>query len=367
MGRDATRVSYLEPCEVAVVVNGSAFLLWAGALLLGARQGPPSESAELLPDDREKEISVVVTEKTRTYEVVVNAPVDGTMTRDPIGYGAFSQGWQPNRWVKLENIGDTDVVNPWIIVNGKRRWRTLDEIAAAATRACTSDAEKARAIWGTVLLTWDVNPQGSECVAFKVYASDEKGFTPSDTEYDVLMGRGFCRTLEEYEARSDAKEMVRTPLNYAMSTSERQQLVVGPDVAFRNANKAYYRVVAVDAVGLASGPSDYAEAPRPFIYTRPDSRATVGKRWEYRPRSLASIGDLRSKPGYKSAFWGRETQTFSLVRAPKWLTIDPDTGHIAGVPPADAVGAGSVTFRVTDNRGKTAEQTFEIRVTPGPT
>jgi len=36
------------------------------------------------------------------------------------------------RSVKLENSGTTDVVNPWILVNGKRNWRTVADIAREA-------------------------------------------------------------------------------------------------------------------------------------------------------------------------------------------------------------------------------------------
>jgi transglutaminase-like putative cysteine protease len=39
------------------------------------------------------------------------------------------------------------VINPWLTVNGLGDWRTLEKIAAEATRGCTTDAEKARAIW----------------------------------------------------------------------------------------------------------------------------------------------------------------------------------------------------------------------------
>ena len=58
----------------------------------------------------------------------VEAAVDGVMMRRPIGYALFHQGWQPNRSVLLENVGETDVVNPWLVVNGKCRWRTLADV-----------------------------------------------------------------------------------------------------------------------------------------------------------------------------------------------------------------------------------------------
>jgi len=215
---------------------------------------------------------------------------------------------------------------------------------------------------GTVLLTWDANPVGAAPVKFKVYASDEQGFTPSDTSYHVRMGRGFCRDLEEYEAKGNVNEQVKTAANLAATTRERQLMVVGPDVKLPNANRAFYRVVTVDARGLASGHSDYAETPRPFICTTPATQAAAGKRWTYEPKSLLSIGDLRCKRGYKRAFWHREELTWSLVKAPKWLTIDSATGRITGEPGPDAAGKHSVVVRVTNNKQKTAEQAFELEV-----
>ena len=69
------------------------------------------------------------------------------MTRMPISYGAYRQGWQPNVFARLENLGDTDVVNPWLTANGAGDWRSVERMAAEATRGCRTDAEKARAIW----------------------------------------------------------------------------------------------------------------------------------------------------------------------------------------------------------------------------
>ena len=120
---------------------------------------------------------------------------------------------------------------------------------------------------GTVVLTWDANPEGATPAAYKVYASNEQGFTPSDKPYTVRMGKGFCKTVEEFEAKTKYNEYVRTPANLVATTKERRCLVVGPGLKLPNANNAFYRVVAVDARGLESGCSDYAEAPRPFVYT----------------------------------------------------------------------------------------------------
>ena len=51
--------------------------------------------------------------------------------RSMSGEGACEQTWQSNRAVRLENVGQADVVNPWLS-NGRNNFRTLDEIVAAA-------------------------------------------------------------------------------------------------------------------------------------------------------------------------------------------------------------------------------------------
>ena len=215
---------------------------------------------------------------------------------------------------------------------------------------------------GTALLRWDANPVGASPVRYKVYASNEKGFTVSDSDYLVRMGRGFCKTQEEYEAKGKIDEMVSTAANLALSTDSREAAVVGPDLDMPNANKAFYRVVAVDARGLESGPSDYAEAPRPLVYTRPPLRATVGRRYSYRPGCLLSIGDLRCRYGYNCAFWDREVAGFALTRAPAWLAIDSATGRVSGTPPAGSAGPHEVMLRVRIGGEREARQAFKLRV-----
>lgn len=82
-----------------------------------------------------------------TYKLYLGGTLDGVNTRDPVGYSPYNQGYEPNRSVRLENVGDCDVVNPWIIVNGKRDWRSINHILAEIVTDDMDDAEKARAIW----------------------------------------------------------------------------------------------------------------------------------------------------------------------------------------------------------------------------
>ncbi len=210
---------------------------------------------------------------------------------------------------------------------------------------------------GTVRLTWSANPRGTRPVRYKVYASDEQGFTASDDEYLRNMGRGFCSTMAEYTGRQD-QPPAKTPGNLLGETAACELVVAGPQAAGPNANRSFYRVVAVDAQGLASGPSDFAEAPRPFFVTRPATEARAGASYLYQAASLASIGHLTCPTSYTAGFWQKERLTFSLPQAPEWLKVNSETGEVSGTPPAG--GEYPVTLRVTNSCGGQAEQRWRL-------
>ncbi len=77
--------------------------------------------------------------------------MDGRSCRTPMGVGmnsegAFFQTWESNRSVRMENVGDTDVVNPWLS-NGRNKFRNVAEIVQSAITPDMTDAEKAFALW----------------------------------------------------------------------------------------------------------------------------------------------------------------------------------------------------------------------------
>ena len=131
----------------AVLFLAALALAMLPSTAFGVHKGPPKAVWESIASDQEKTYEIVVTSNFRDYEVTMGGSVDGVMTRMPMSYSAYHQGWQPNRFLRLENIGTTDVVNPWITVNGKRNWQTLKDIADEATAESTTESEKARAIW----------------------------------------------------------------------------------------------------------------------------------------------------------------------------------------------------------------------------
>src|SRR6266849_1902347 len=68
------------------------------------------------------------------YAIRQEGTMDGTNCRSPIGVGmmdgpATQQTWESNRSVRMENLGETDVINPWLS-NRSNSFRTLDEIVA---------------------------------------------------------------------------------------------------------------------------------------------------------------------------------------------------------------------------------------------
>ncbi len=205
-------------------------------------------------------------------------------------------------------------------------------------------------------IVWEDSPSTRKPVAWRVYGSNEQGFTASDAEYVVRMGRGFCDTMAQFKAKTKDEPYfgdVKTPANFIAGTRERRLNLSGPLLAF-------YRVAAVDDKGFASGPSDFVELPRPFIYSAPLLRAKAGRAWSYRPAATFSIGHLTCRDGYNAAFWQRETLSWTLDAAPAWLALRD--GELAGTPGGNDLGAHDVVLKVANNRGGAAEQRFRLVV-----
>jgi hypothetical protein len=211
--------------------------------------------------------------------------------------------------------------------------------------------EPAKGAGGKVVLRWKPNAAGGKPVKYRVYGSDEKGFTVSDEPYRINVGQ--------------SKDVpAQAPANFAAETSDTELVVLGAGVDLLNANKAFYRVVAVDDKGKRSGPSDYAAAARPFIYSKPANTATVGKEFKYQVAAVRSLGDLRLRmvEGKEVAsFWDIEKPRFVLEKSPVWLRIDETTGVLRGVP--DAAGNPEIVVTVTLERS--VRRLDEVRLSWG--
>ena len=83
-----------------------------------------------------------ITTGTQSYNVEVGGILDGANTRDQIGYSPYNQGFEPNLSGRMENVGSDKIKNPWIVVNGKRDWWSLDQILKGILEKGMSEGSK---------------------------------------------------------------------------------------------------------------------------------------------------------------------------------------------------------------------------------
>jgi hypothetical protein len=177
-------------------------------------------------------------------------------------------------------------------------------------------------------LTWQANPVGRQPVKYRVYGSDEKGFTVMDKPRQLDLGISAKNEMTAWNPWA--------PPNFIAETTDTRLVVMGPD-ANPAGNKTYYRVVAVDGRDKRSGPSDYAAGPRPVIYTKPPATAKAGEEYKYKVSVNRSLGDLsgRVQGGNQvGGYFDIEKPKFTLTRGPAWLKIDGATGVVSGTPAA---------------------------------
>lgn len=202
----------------------------------------------------------------------------------------------------------------------------------------------------TATLHWRANPQGNAPVRYAIYASDERGFSARDGVHDV-----FCGGEAGLQERP-ANRIGETPHTYLQ--------VVGPQAGM--ANGSYYRVVALDADGTPSGPSDLAAAPRPFIYSTPPAFARAGEATRYTVQSLCGAGDLRCLSDgphrYQSAVRDYDVLRFLLDEGPAFVELDEQSGCMTLRPESHHRGLHTITLRVQNGQGGVDIQGFDVEV-----
>jgi len=219
------------------------------------------------------------------------------------------------------------------------------------------------------VLKWEPNKTGRKPVKYRIYGSNEKGFTISDELYMVYIGYTSPIKMETFlpptpfmetkvSEQTDENEdntfyenlQYQFPANFFAETENTEFTVIGEDITIQNANKAFYRVVAVDEYGNQSGSSDAATVNSPYadvvpvIYSKPVVNVKKGKKYSYRIKLILSMGDLTCKSRdryYDARFWTVEWfdanhPIFSLKQSPKWLSIDKNTGVLSGIPESAA-------------------------------
>ena len=155
-------------------------------ILLGQHADPPLApwGANRHPTDVSKRHVERIDAARHVYTIRQGGTMDGTNCRSPIGVGmmdgpAIEQTWESNRAVRLENVGETDVINPWLS-NGRNSFRILDEIVSSAVEPGMTDREKAFALWFQEIrhrYHWagDNNELGDPVKVFNVYGHNTCG------------------------------------------------------------------------------------------------------------------------------------------------------------------------------------------------
>jgi hypothetical protein len=216
---------------------------------------------------------------------------------------------------------------------------------------------------GTIRLAWEPDARGSRPVKYRIYGSDEKGFTTLDASRQIYRGD----ELEGTKKVIPFRQFPVLPSNLLLETTHMGATIAGAHLDDVSANRAYYRVVAIDGDGFESGPSDVVFVPRPFVWSRPPATARVGQEYAYPVRTIRSLGDLRQRTVSATAYhvamlWRKDEPKYTLVQSPGWLSIDGKTGLMRGVP--RKTGQYPVAVSVTvDGVGK-AVQEFVLEVVP---
>src|SRR5262245_60380515 len=122
-------------------------ILWLlmPATLYGQQLAPWNSNRH--PTDVPKRHVQEIDAQRQEYRVLQGGTMDGRNCRSPQGvWTPFEQTWESNRSVRMENVGQTDVVNPWLS-NGSNDLRSIQSIVKRAVQPGMTDREKAMALW----------------------------------------------------------------------------------------------------------------------------------------------------------------------------------------------------------------------------
>ena len=198
-----------------------------------------------------------------------------------------------------------------------------------------------------LVLHWHPNPRGTPAVRYEIHGSDERGFSASREPYTAFAGdSGETNFAANFIAATEAT-------SHIFSAGE---------------NRCFYRVVAVDENGQRSAPSDFAAAPRPFIYSRPPEQINANQVSTYQVETLRCIGDLRAvskgPQRYFSAFRDADQLDFILDEGPDFLELDAASGLLTAQPSSQHASTHTVTIRVHNGQGSVDVQGFDLEVLP---
>jgi len=105
-----------------------------------------------------KEHIEYITKATHKYQINVGGTLDEFNTAEYLetynNNMRLESRFQPNKFLIIENVGDTDVVNPRIVINGRRSWFSAGDIIAGVVKPGFSDAEKVMALHSLLASHW---------------------------------------------------------------------------------------------------------------------------------------------------------------------------------------------------------------------
>ncbi len=105
---------------------------------------------ERLPDGSFQYVNDII-DTSVNYDIDVEGTLDGWNTAEFAetydGNYFMQSKFEPNESLVIENMGTTDLVNPRIVINNRRRYYSVKEILSGIVKPGMSDEEKAQAIY----------------------------------------------------------------------------------------------------------------------------------------------------------------------------------------------------------------------------
>ncbi|HOP11701.1 MAG TPA: putative Ig domain-containing protein [Oscillospiraceae bacterium] len=199
-----------------------------------------------------------------------------------------------------------------------------------------------------LFLRWQ--PAG-ENLTYAVYGSDEDGFTPSHTPYEVWAHRTDSPAIREIY-----------PANLICITPNTELELTQADWVY-----GHYRIRAINAAGIGGLPTPCVALPHPFILENSiQTTARVGSEYAVYVKAVRSLGKLfynrlPDKPMY-TGFHHAQRLTFS-IQGPAWLQIRDYDGYLHGTPTSADKGINNFMITVADQNGEKDIFTFDITVT----
>ena len=248
-------------------------------------------------------------------------------------------------------MDDKGVWGPW-----SKTWSFIPRGPAYPLNV-TLDYDQAK---GAGMLRWTANPVGRRPVKYRVYGSDEKGFTIADQPFQGTVGV----TKAEMAAWNPW-----FPANFIAETTATELAVMGREVDLARSQQ--------DLLPRRGGgrPGQTQRAvrlrDRPPAHHLQQARGDRQGRQPYRYQVCAnrSLGDLSARMkgnDQVSGYFDIEKPRFALDQGPAWLKIDEATGVLSGTPDAAGKQEVAVTTVIDRNVRKPGRESAGLGERKGP-